>query len=64
MILNMYVERAHRRRGIAQALMEAMIGWCRANEFAYVSLHASAQGRGLYVKLGFKPTDEMRLELR
>jgi len=64
MILNLYVERAHRRKGIAQALMEAMIAWCREKEFAYVSLHASAQGRGLYEKLGFKPTDEMRLELR
>ena len=64
MILNMYVESAYRRKGIAQALMEAMIAWCRENEFAYVSLHASEQGRGLYEKLGFKPTDEMRLELR
>jgi GNAT superfamily N-acetyltransferase len=62
--LNMYVERAHRRKGIAQALMEAMIDWCRDHEFAYVSLHASQQGRGLYEKLGFRPTDEMRLELR
>jgi len=64
MILNMYVESAYRRKGIAQALMEAMSAWCREKEFAYVSLHASAQGRGLYEKLGFKPTDEMRLELR
>ena len=64
MILNMYVESAYRRKGIAQALMEAMIAWCRENEFAYVRLHASEQGRGLYEKLGFKPTDEMRLELR
>jgi len=64
MILNMYVESAQRRKGIALALMEAMIAWCRENEFACVSLHASEQGRGLYEKLGFKPTDEMRLELR
>ena len=64
MILNMYVERKHRRKGVARALMEAMIAWCRENEFAYVSLHASEQGRHLYEKLGFKPTDEMRLELR
>ncbi len=63
-ILNMYVDRKHRRKGVARALMEAMIAWCRENEFAYVSLHASEQGRHLYEKLGFKPTDEMRLELR
>ena len=64
MILNMYVEREHRQKGVARALMEAMIAWCRENDFTYVSLHASEQGRGLYEKLGFKPTDEMRLELR
>jgi GNAT superfamily N-acetyltransferase len=64
MILNMYVEREHRRKGVARALMETMIAWCRQNEFAYVGLHASEPGRGLYEKLGFQPTDEMRLELR
>jgi GNAT superfamily N-acetyltransferase len=64
MILNMYVEPDHRRQGIARALMEKMIAWCQENEFASVGLHASDQGRGLYEKLGFKPTIEMRLELR
>lgn len=63
MILNMYVEREYRRQGIARALMERMIAWCRENEFASVALHASEEGRGLYEKLGFEPTTEMRLEL-
>lgn len=64
MILNMYVEREHRRRGIARALMDRMIAWCKENEFAYVGLHASDEGRPLYEKLGFKHTEEMRLELK
>lgn len=63
MILNMYVERPYRRRGIARALMGAMIAWCREEEFAYVGLHASDEGRPLYEKLGFRSTNEMRLEL-
>ena len=63
MILNMYVERDHRRRGIARALMEAMIAWCRENGFVSVGLHASDQGRPLYEQLGFEPTNEMRLKL-
>jgi len=63
MILNMYVEKAYRRRGIARALMETMIEWCRREQFAYVGLHASDEGRPLYEKLGFQPTNEMRLEL-
>src|SRR5262249_4301465 len=64
MILNMYVEQQHRRQGIARALMERMIAWCKENEFSYVGLHASDEGRPLYEKLGFEPTTEMRLELR
>jgi GNAT superfamily N-acetyltransferase len=63
MILNLYVEPACRRRGIARALMEAMIGWCRENGFGNVSLHASDRGRPLYKQLGFEPTNEMRLDL-
>jgi GNAT superfamily N-acetyltransferase len=63
MILNMYVEKEFRRRGIARALMETMIAWCRENNFVNVGLHASDEGRPLYEKLGFKPTNEMRLDL-
>ena len=63
MILNIYVEKEFRRRGIARAIMETMITWCRENEFVNVGLHASDEGRPLYEKLGFKPTNEMRLDL-
>lgn len=63
MILNVYVEREYRRRGIASALMETMIAWRREQQFTYVGLHASDEGRPLYEKLGFKPTNEMRLDL-
>jgi GNAT superfamily N-acetyltransferase len=62
MILNLYVERHHRRQGIADALMRRMIEWCRQNQFCSVALHASEDGRALYERLGFKPTNEMRLD--
>jgi GNAT superfamily N-acetyltransferase len=62
MILNLYVEREHRRQGVAHALMKAMIAWCRDNGFSSVSLHASDDGRALYEQLGFRPTSEMRLD--
>jgi GNAT superfamily N-acetyltransferase len=63
MILNMYVEREYRRRGIACALLQTVIAWCRENGFVDVALHASEEGRPLYEQLGFKPTNEMRLSL-
>jgi len=62
MILNLYVERDHRRRGVARALMKAMIRWCQDNGFSNVGLHASDEGRPLYEGLGFKPSNEMRLD--
>jgi GNAT superfamily N-acetyltransferase len=62
-ILNVYVEPEHRRKGVARALLATMIAWCKANQFAHVSLHASEAGRSIYERLGFKATDEMRLDL-
>lgn len=62
MILNLYVERRHRRKGVANSLMKTMIAWCRQNGFTNVGLHASEEGRPLYERLGFRPTNEMRLD--
>jgi len=64
MVVNVYTERAHRRKGIARKLLELIIEWCRAEGFNTVLLHASDEGRPLYDSLGFKPTNEMRLILR
>ena len=62
-ILNVYVDAAHRRIGIARALTGRLIEWCRQNGFQSVALHASEKGRPLYEKLGFRSTNEMRLTL-
>ena len=58
---NVYVEPAFRRRGIARAVMQAMIAWCRQRGFRSMTLHASDQGHSLYAGLGFTATNEMRL---
>ncbi len=60
-ILNVYTEPAHRRRGLARALMQVALDWCEANEVGAVILHASPEGRPLYESLGFTSTNEMRL---
>ena len=44
MILNLFVEREHRRRGVANALISRMIAWCQQSGFCSVALHASEDG--------------------
>jgi len=58
-VLNVYTEPAHRRRGLARALMEEVLAHCRAAGAARVTLHASDEGRPLYTALGFAATNEM-----
>jgi len=60
LIMNVFTERAWRRRGVAAALLRELLRWCRASGIESVVLHASADGRPLYEKLGFTPTNEMR----
>jgi GNAT superfamily N-acetyltransferase len=59
LVLNVYVEPAFRRRGIARMLMEHIITWAPGAAIARLSLHASDEGRALYEALGFTPTNEM-----
>jgi GNAT superfamily N-acetyltransferase len=62
-ILNVYTEPEFRRLGVARALMQAALDWCRANGIKAVILHASMDGRALYESIGFQPTNEMRIAL-
>jgi GNAT superfamily N-acetyltransferase len=64
MIVNVYTEPAHRRRGLARRLMVAMLDWLREQGYGTVSLHASDYGRPLYESLGFAATNEMRMQLK
>ena len=60
-VLNVFVERAWRRRGVATLLMEQLLAYARERRIRVVTLHASDEGRTLYERLGFAPTSEMRL---
>jgi GNAT superfamily N-acetyltransferase len=62
-ILNVYTEPEFRKRGIARQVMAAILDWVEARGFHSVNLHASKEGRALYEKIGFEPTNEMRLKL-
>jgi GNAT superfamily N-acetyltransferase len=60
-VLNVFVERAWRRRGVAALLMGHVLAGARERGLKTVTLHASAEGKPLYEQLGFAPTNEMRL---
>ena len=60
-ILNVYTEPEFRKRGVARLVMETVLEWIRQQGLRGVNLHASAEGRQLYEKLGFEATNEMRL---
>jgi GNAT superfamily N-acetyltransferase len=62
-ILNMYTEPEFRKRAIARQVMAAILAWVKQRGLRGVNLHASQWGRPLYEKLGFEPTNEMRLRL-
>lgn len=59
-VLNVFTEPAWRRQGVAELLMTHVIEWARASGIDTLVLHASADGRPLYERIGFVPTTEMR----
>lgn len=62
-VLNMYTVPAWRDRGVATALFAAMLDYVRTTPARRVSLHATAEGRGLYERFGFA-TEESYMSLR
>lgn len=58
-----WVDAAHRSRGLGRALTERGIEALREDGCTHVVLHAAPMGRALYEDLGFTPTNEMRLAL-
>ena len=61
-ILNVYTEPEFRKQGIARQVMAVILEWAKRHGLKSVNLHASKHGRPLYEKLGFEPTNEMRLK--
>jgi ribosomal protein S18 acetylase RimI-like enzyme len=61
-VLNVYVVPEWRRRGVAEALMRALLAAMGERKVRRIVLHASDQGRRLYERLGFVATNEMRLD--
>ena len=62
LIINVFTEPDWRRKGLAERLLKEIIEWSREQKIDRLVLHASAGGRGLYERLGFVETNEMRLQ--
>jgi RimJ/RimL family protein N-acetyltransferase len=59
-VLNVFTEPEWRNRGVAMLLMNEIVRWARDEKIDELVLHASAQARRLYEKMGFVATNEMR----
>jgi GNAT superfamily N-acetyltransferase len=59
----MWVDAAHRRKGIGRKLVEAAVEEAKARGVTWMMLHATDEGRALYESMGWKPGNEMVLKL-
>jgi ribosomal protein S18 acetylase RimI-like enzyme len=60
-LVSMWVDPAHRRRGVALALIDRAIGWAterHADEVILWVADQNATARRLYEQVGFRPTGE------
>lgn len=62
-VLNLYVEPAYRKNGVARRLMLESQAELTRRGLSYAILHATANGRKLYEKLGWASTSEMAMPL-
>lgn len=62
-VSNMWVEPAHRRKGIGRLLMAEATAEAMARSITWMALHATEQGRALYESLGWQASNEMVLKL-
>jgi GNAT superfamily N-acetyltransferase len=60
-LFNVYTEPSHRRRGLAARLTDAALDLARELGIEIMELHASLEAEGMYQRMGFVPTSEMRL---
>jgi GNAT superfamily N-acetyltransferase len=52
-VYNVYTDPAHRRRGLARVVMDAIYAWCRDAGITSLALNASREGQPLYRALGY-----------
>jgi GNAT superfamily N-acetyltransferase len=61
-LMSMYTRPNLRGKGVATAIVQRAISWCRSRGYDSMTLHASRMGRPLYEKLGWEDSSEMELD--
>ena len=62
-IMNISVDPEFRHQGVAKEILKTILLYLKINNITVSTLHASEMGKSLYEKTGYKPTNEMRLQL-
>lgn len=57
-VMNVYVDKVHRRKGIALKMMQMLIEEAKERSVTEISLDATEKGRLLYETLGFEASSE------
>lgn len=63
-VLNVYVEKTHRKEGLGRRLMQLAEDEFARREIQFAILHATEMGASLYVALGWHATSEMAKAMR
>ena len=63
-VLNVYVDKTHRKQGLGRRLMQLAEDEFARREVQFAILHATEMGRSLYVALGWHATSEMAKAVR
>ena len=63
-VLNVYVRREYRRKGIAGRMIADMLQEAKSMKLDYIELKATKMGEGLYRKIGFEENKESYLSMR
>jgi predicted acetyltransferase len=58
-MLNVFVERDYRKRGVADGLVELCLSEAKRRGIVIVALHSSDAGRPIYEDFGFAASNEM-----
>jgi GNAT superfamily N-acetyltransferase len=62
-LMSVYTEPRYRNRGLATMVVKEAIRWSKRQGYRRMALHSSDEAEGVYSRLGFERTTEMRLAL-